>query len=122
MAHEIEMLNIIRHISSVYQDLNDDGSLSMKEIAENEEIGDEVADILVKSLSLEVIGTDGDFITVRIKPVDDTWPLFHIHSLDPLFFFFLFVLCHIELNASFNSSATEHLTHRKTFFGSLTTL
>lgn len=75
MAHEIEMLNIIRHISSVYQDLNDDGSLSKKEIAENEEIGDEVADILVKSLSLEVIGTDGDFITVRIKPVDDTWPL-----------------------------------------------
>ena len=75
MAHEIEMLNIIRHISSVYQDLNDDGSLSKAEIAENEEIGDEVADILVKSLSLEVIGTDGDFITVRIKPVDDTWPL-----------------------------------------------
>lgn len=73
MAHEIEMLNIIRHISSVYQDLNDDGSLSKAEIAENEEIGDEVADILVKSLSLEVIGTDGDFITVRIKPVDDTW-------------------------------------------------
>lgn len=75
MAHELEMLNIIRHISSVYQDLNDDGTLSKKEIQENAELGDEVADCLVKSLSLEVIGTDGEFITVRIKPLDDTWPV-----------------------------------------------
>jgi len=73
MAHELELLKIIRHISSVYQDLNDTGTLTEEEIVENEEIGNEVADCLVKSLSLEIVGTDGDTITVKIKTLDETW-------------------------------------------------
>jgi len=73
MAHEMELLKILRHISSVYQDINDSGDLTPKEIEENAEIGDDVADLLLQSLSLEVVEADGDSITVRIKPLEDTW-------------------------------------------------
>ena len=80
MAHEMERLRIFRHLSSLYQDMADTGELTAEEIEENIELGDELANFIIGSLSMEIVGTDDDAIIVRVKPLEDTWDF--VESLD----------------------------------------
>lgn len=84
MAHEIEQLRIFKHISSLYQDLADTGELTNQEIEDNIEIGDEMAKFVIESLSMEVIGTEGDLVVVRVKPLEDTWEYVESLETEPL--------------------------------------
>jgi hypothetical protein len=84
MAHEMERLRIFRHLSSLYQDMADTGELTAEEIEENIESGDELANIIVSSLSMEIVGTEGDAIVVRIKPLEDTWEFVEAYEKEAL--------------------------------------
>ena len=68
-----ERLRIFRHLSSLYQDLADTGELTAEEIKENIVDGDELADLIISSLSMKIVGTEGDAIVVLVKPLEDTW-------------------------------------------------
>jgi hypothetical protein len=84
MAHEMERLRIFRHLSSLYQDMADTGDLTAEEIEENIEGGDELANIIISSLSMEIVGTEGDAIVVRIKPLEDTWDFVEAYDKEAL--------------------------------------
>lgn len=84
MAYEEERYSIIRHISSLYQDVADTGELTDQEIDVNVQVGDDFAECIVDSLSMEVVGKDGDSITIRVKTLDDTYSWLENYVSKPL--------------------------------------
>ncbi len=84
MAHEMERLRIFRHLSSLYQDMADTGELTAEEIEENIELGDDLANLIIGSLSIEVVGTEGDAIVIKVKPLEDTWDFVEAHDKEAL--------------------------------------
>lgn len=84
MAHAEERYAIIRHISSLYQDIADTGELTDQEIDANSQIGDEFAECIVDSLSMEIVSRDGDTITIRVKTLDETFPWLETYMAKPL--------------------------------------
>lgn len=73
MAFEEERYAVIRHISSLYQDIADDGELTDQQVDANAQIGDDFAECIIESLSMEITGREGDDIIVRIKTLSDTF-------------------------------------------------
>lgn len=84
MAYEEERYEIIRHISSLYQDIANTGNLSDKELDNNAQIGDDFAECILNSLSMEVLGKDGDFIQVKVKVLDVTSVWLDNYMAEPL--------------------------------------
>ena len=84
MSHAEERYAIIRHISSLYQDIADTGELTDQEIDANSQIGDEFAECIVDSLSMEIIKREGDMITIRVKTLDETFPWLETYMAKPL--------------------------------------
>jgi hypothetical protein len=72
MAFEDERYEIFRHLSSLYQDMVYEPDLTIQEREINGQVGDEFAEFLIDSLSMEILGKDDSGILVRIKPLGDT--------------------------------------------------
>lgn len=84
MAFEEERYQVIRHISSLYQDIADTGDLTDQEIDANSQVGDDFAECILSSLSMEVLRREGDSIIVSIKTLDETYPWLENYLAKPL--------------------------------------
>lgn len=62
----------------------DTGELTAEEIEENIELGDDLANLIIGSLSIEVVGTEGDAIVIKVKPLEDTWDFVEAHDKEAL--------------------------------------